>query len=66
MSEPLVVSVRELGEKLGLGRSLAYRMVSEGQVPSIRLGRRILVPVRSLERMLLVNAGSGKQNHERK
>lgn len=61
MDEVLAVSVQEMGEKLGLGRSLAYRMVNEGQVPSIRLGRRILVPVRGLEKMLLVNASTKKQ-----
>ena len=48
----LVLSVEEAGRRLGIGRSLAYRAVREGEIPSVRIGRRLVVPVAALERML--------------
>lgn len=37
---------------LGVGRDTAYVAVSRGQVPSIRIGRRLLIPTRPLVAML--------------
>jgi excisionase family DNA binding protein len=39
----------EAGEVLGISRSLAYELVRRGEIPSLRLGRRIVVPVHALE-----------------
>jgi excisionase family DNA binding protein len=49
VSEPLVVSVREGARRLGLGRDTAYRLVREGRLRSLSVGRKILIPVRELE-----------------
>lgn len=46
------ISVPEAGELLGIGRDRAYKAVREGQIPSLRLGNRILVPVPRLLRQL--------------
>ena len=35
----LLLSVDEAAERLGIGRSLMYELISSGQVASIRLGR---------------------------
>ena len=51
-SKPLVYSVAEAGKRLGLSRSLMYEAIRTGQVPSIRIGRRILVPCAALDRLL--------------
>ena len=40
----LVYSVVEVAALLGIGRSKAYELVRSGTVPSLRLGRRIVVP----------------------
>jgi excisionase family DNA binding protein len=45
----LTMSVEEASEALGISRSLAYELVRRGELPSLRLGRRIVVPVRALE-----------------
>ncbi len=45
-------TVTEAGEVLGIGRSAAYEAARTGQIPTIRIGKRILVPVVALERML--------------
>ena len=45
-------SVEEAAKILGIGRSAAYQAVRTGEIPAIRIGRRLLVPVQSLEQLL--------------
>ena len=40
----LVVSVTEAAQLLGISRGLAYELARAGQLPSLRLGRRLVVP----------------------
>ncbi|WP_286960201.1 MULTISPECIES: helix-turn-helix domain-containing protein [Arsenicicoccus] len=49
------VTVREAAQVLGIGRDVCYRAVRAGQIPSLRLGRRIVVPVAPLLGMLGVS-----------
>jgi excisionase family DNA binding protein len=42
--EPLTLSVDETAELLGISRGAAYEAVKSGELPSVRIGRRILVP----------------------
>lgn len=44
MTEPLTLTIEEAGKLLGVSRGLAYQAAREGQIPTIRLGRRLLVP----------------------
>jgi excisionase family DNA binding protein len=48
----LTMTVEEASEALGISRSLAYELVRQGEIPSLRLGRRIVVPVRALENLV--------------
>jgi excisionase family DNA binding protein len=48
----ITLTVEEAGTRLGISRTLAYELVRRGEIPSIRLGRRVLVPIRSLERLV--------------
>jgi excisionase family DNA binding protein len=41
----LTVTVEEAASILGLGRSAAYEATRRGEIPSRRLGRRIVIPV---------------------
>jgi excisionase family DNA binding protein len=41
----LTITIDEAAKILGLGRSAAYEAVRRGQIPSRRLGRRIVIPV---------------------
>ena len=55
MSEdaPLTLSVPEAGKRyFGLSRNGAYEAAARGDLPVIRIGRLLRVPVRALERML--------------
>lgn len=44
MDRPLTLSVEEAGRLLGISRGLAYEAARRGELPTIRLGRRLLVP----------------------
>ncbi len=46
------ITVEEAGLILGIGRASAYAAAGSGDLPVIRIGRRLLVPVGALRRML--------------
>ncbi len=48
----LVLTVEEAAGLLRISRGLAYEMVRTGRLPSIRLGRRIVVPRPALHKLL--------------
>ena len=52
------MTVDEAAKCLGIGRNSAYEAVQRGEIPVIRIGKRLLVPVVALERML-AEAGQG-------
>ena len=52
VGEPVVLDVPEVARRLGISRSFAYELVAAGEIPSLRLGRRVLVPVHQLRRLL--------------
>jgi excisionase family DNA binding protein len=55
------VSVREFMEALGgrLSKNTVYEAIAAGTIPSIRVGRRILVPSDALDRMLEAQNDAG-------
>ena len=50
----LTMSVEEAGVALGISRSHAYELVRQGELPSLRLGRRVVVPIAALEALVEV------------
>ena len=40
----LTITVDEAARYLGIGRSSAYEAVRRNEIPSIRIGRRIVIP----------------------
>lgn len=50
---PLLISVPEAARLLGVGPSLGWTLVHSGELPSVRLGRRVLVPRAALERLVI-------------
>ncbi len=48
----LTMTVEEAAEALGISRAFAYEAVNNGDIPTIRIGRRILVPKAALQRLL--------------
>jgi len=49
---PQTISVEEAGKVLGIGRNSAYEAVRRGEIPVIKIGKLLRVPVVALERML--------------
>jgi excisionase family DNA binding protein len=47
----LTITVEEAGELLGVSRGAAYGAANRGEIPVIRIGRRLLVPKKTFERM---------------
>ena len=41
----LTIDVPEAGRLLGLGRNAAYEAARRGEIPTLRIGQRLLVPV---------------------
>jgi excisionase family DNA binding protein len=50
--ERKTITVTEAAKLLGIGKNQAYEAARRGEIPVIRIGRRILVPVAALERLL--------------
>ena len=51
--QPLTISVPEAGKRyFDLSRGAAYQAAERGEIPTIRIGRLLRVPVRALEDML--------------
>ena len=45
-------TIEEAAKALGIGRNQAYEAARKGEIPTVRIGKRILVPVAALERLL--------------
>jgi excisionase family DNA binding protein len=50
--ERKTMSVVEAGELLGLGRSAAYSSARRGEIPTLKFGRKLVVPIALFQRML--------------
>ncbi|WP_052667149.1 helix-turn-helix domain-containing protein [Nitriliruptor alkaliphilus] len=53
---PATMTVEQAGRLLGISRGAAYRAAASGQIPTIRLGRRLLVPTARLHQLLGIAA----------
>ena len=51
-NERLTLTVEEAARQLGLSRGAAYQAVQRGEIPSLKFGKRIVIPVSALNRML--------------
>jgi len=50
--EKLCANVSEVAKLLGLSRNTAYQAVRSGQIPSVKISKRYLIPKASLQRLL--------------
>jgi excisionase family DNA binding protein len=48
----LTLTVGEVAKLLRLSRAFTYDLVARGELPSVRLGRRIVIPRIATERIL--------------
>lgn len=52
MIEPLALSINDTAQTLGLGRTSIYAMIADGRLEAFKLGRRRLVKVESVRRLI--------------
>ncbi len=51
--ERLTYNVKEAARLLGLSKNSAYQACLKGEIPYLKIGKRILIPRVQLERLLL-------------
>lgn len=56
-NKALTLTPVEAGRLLGVGRGVAYRLIHEGTIPSLKLGKKLRVPRVALDRMLACETG---------
>jgi len=49
---PATMTVSEAARIIGISRSAGYRAVHKGEIPTIRIGGRLLVPTAKLRELL--------------
>ena len=54
--EKATLTVIETAEYLGIGRNQTYRMINDGILPAVKIGRQFRVPLISLEKWLINEA----------
>jgi excisionase family DNA binding protein len=47
--EKLVYSVQETSKILSIGINKTYQLINDNKIPSVRAGKKILIPKKSLE-----------------
>lgn len=64
------VTVQQAADLLGISRNHAFRCVQRGEIPSFRIGRRLLIPASFLEALLETGTaphqGSGGPSSQRR
>ena len=58
--EQLTITVEEAARALGINRMSAYTAVHAGEIPHIKIGRRLLVPKAAFDRLLQGQKPSGE------
>ena len=61
----LMVGVQEAAEMTGISRFTVAKMARLGRIKTVRVGRRVLVPVVELERLAKSGAPSGTKSVEK-
>ena len=59
-TEKLTLNVSEAALKLGISRPSLYQALKRGEIPCIKVGHRVVIPISALQRHL-ASAGSNVQ-----
>jgi len=65
VDDKLTLTVEECAKRLGIGRNSAYEAVARGEIPVIRVGKRLLVPKAQLEKLLTGENPAAKSPQKR-
>jgi len=56
---PLLLSIKDAAEQLGIGRSPLYELMNRGEIDHVRIGRRKLISRDALRSFIAANTRSG-------
>ncbi len=62
--ERLTLTVDETAKCLGIGRNSAYEAIARGEIPVIKIGKRLLVPKAALDFLLAAGQPKKKGDNE--
>lgn len=62
MTKRLLLRPNEAADLLGVGRSKIYELIAAGDVPSIKIGKSLRVPVAALEQWVAERAASAGED----
>lgn len=49
MEEKLLLTVIDTMDRVSLGRTKIYQLISEGEIPTVRIGRALRIPAKALQ-----------------
>jgi excisionase family DNA binding protein len=49
---PLAVNIETAGELLSISRTQAYRLIKDGELKTVNIGTKMIVPVTEIQRFL--------------
>ena len=52
MNTPMAMSPRDAARAIGISRSSLYRLMKQGRIRTVKLGRRTLVPTSELSALI--------------
>ena len=58
----LTLTVEEAAQLLGISRASAYEAIRRREIPSLRIGKRILIPRSQLERLIDVDSSTAEES----
>jgi excisionase family DNA binding protein len=53
----VLLRIPEVAERLALGRSTVYRLIAEGQLPTVKIGAAVRIPAVALEEWVASQLG---------
>jgi excisionase family DNA binding protein len=54
------LNVAEMADRLGIAEMTLYRVIAAGQFPAVRIGRRLFIPAKVLDRMTDAALSTGR------
>jgi excisionase family DNA binding protein len=54
------LNVAEMADRLGMAEMTLYRVIAAGQFPAVRIGRRLFIPAKVLDRMTDAALSTGR------
>jgi excisionase family DNA binding protein len=60
MQEPLLLSIQDAAKALGLSKNFVYLEAKRGNIPTVRYGKRLLVPAEELKKLVADMIGNNR------